>query len=1103
MAATNLRDYLQAIEHLIDSNQVEDALAHCRHVLKTFPKNIDTYRLMGKAYLESKRHSEASDLFQRVLSSIPDDFVAHIGMSIIREDEGHLDAAIWHMERAFESQPSNKAVQGEVRRLFGMREGYEPPKVRLTRGALARMYSHGDLYSQAIGELRNALAEDAQRPDLQTLLAEMYFKNNQHAEASEMCNQIIQKLPYCLYANRVMVDILRNAQRDVEANPYWERVEELDPYAAQVSTLKDVAQVPAESVMLEALELDSPMLLGAPARTAEAHEAAFEKEDLPDWLSVESADAQDEPAAEEGSVLSQLEGLEPEAGSAFMDELPDNMSSDQSPFRTGALQPDEIPDWLRELRPGSTPPAAALPPDEPPGKRWTEEFAQAGFNPTGPLNLEPQDEPEAEPSPPAAQHEEPTPSQPGGKPTGWLPTGELNWLDSGFNEDNEDEEQPAAEAAAATSGQAEPEVPQWLAELNENELEHTQPTRPVASAFTDAPAFIDPAGDETPEADEPVQEQAEPVKHPTEPAANWLNDLQASSGMQDDQDDSEADEPLAADADSTQRFDSLGWQDAEDAPVSEPPAGLAEPAESEAEAEDPQTTPADDEQDTLNWLEGLAARRGAAEEELLTDPEQRRTSKPEWLSAEQTAPTPTEAVPTPLSENLNWLDELAAAADPVDAATEEPTEEPAEREALSGLEVDSPFSQPDEAELADNEVEKTTPGWLRQFTGSLESADAPSEPIVPRQLDDAPDWLSELRPQDEPQPTGELQAEAAPDTEPESNEIPDWLSQLSREQDQAASLPPAAAQQPSTHSQDVPDWLRQLSEQEANGGTGGLPPAPPQPASEPAEASVEWPAEEAREDETAPPPAIEPTWVPASQLPDTPSAAQAAAEPPADLEAEDEEVEYETITFSGSTNQPVAEEPDEPEEVEAETDQTEYVSLAEEDGDDEDTYGGDVPYGGDAPHGENAPHEPEATPEPSQPAQPEPTSRIEPDPQLEPVVEPVATTEPAYAGASAAAVEPRRPARKRSRGLSPEEIDDRLAGARQALSYGNINDAAEAYSYFLRRRIRLDDVIADLRAASRRFPRQVAVWQTLGDAYMRNNELTEALDCYSRAKALL
>src|SRR4030042_876825 len=96
-------------------------------------------------------------------------------MSIIREDESNLDAAIWHMERAFEAQPANVAIQDELRRLYGRRDGLEPPKVRLTRAALARMYAKGHLYQQAIGELRAALAEDPQRTDLQVLLAQMYF----------------------------------------------------------------------------------------------------------------------------------------------------------------------------------------------------------------------------------------------------------------------------------------------------------------------------------------------------------------------------------------------------------------------------------------------------------------------------------------------------------------------------------------------------------------------------------------------------------------------------------------------------------------------------------------------------------------------------------------------------------------------------------------------------------------------------------------------------------------------------------------------------------------------------------------------------------------
>ncbi len=56
----------------------------------TYPKYIETYRLLGKAYLEGQQHKEAIDVFQRVLTVAPDDFITHVGMSIIREDEGNL-----------------------------------------------------------------------------------------------------------------------------------------------------------------------------------------------------------------------------------------------------------------------------------------------------------------------------------------------------------------------------------------------------------------------------------------------------------------------------------------------------------------------------------------------------------------------------------------------------------------------------------------------------------------------------------------------------------------------------------------------------------------------------------------------------------------------------------------------------------------------------------------------------------------------------------------------------------------------------------------------------------------------------------------------------
>jgi tetratricopeptide (TPR) repeat protein len=111
-----LRTYLKEIENLIDKGDNDQAIAHCRHILKAYPKNLATYRLLGKAYLESRRYGDAADVFQRVLSGTPDDFVSHVGMSIIREARATRTPPFWHMERAFEIQPYNSAIQDELRR---------------------------------------------------------------------------------------------------------------------------------------------------------------------------------------------------------------------------------------------------------------------------------------------------------------------------------------------------------------------------------------------------------------------------------------------------------------------------------------------------------------------------------------------------------------------------------------------------------------------------------------------------------------------------------------------------------------------------------------------------------------------------------------------------------------------------------------------------------------------------------------------------------------------------------------------------------------------------------------------------------------------------
>ena len=276
------------------------------------------------------------------------------------------------MERAFEAQPSNAAIQEELRRLYGRRDGLEPPKVRLTRGALSRMYFKGNLFNQAIGELRAALSDDPQRTDLQVLLAQAYYANGQQTEAADTCNTIIKKLPFCLEANRILAAILPDTDQALNAKEYQQRLISLDPYYGSTSPKASSSdEVPEKAVVVERLDYKP----GAPGATTEQPAWASnlgvtlepEQESLPEWL---SADEMPTPVPSKTPLVEEQDLTAPEIPQASEEPIPDWMKEagwaastgpeqpppplenlEETPQTEGELVPGEVPDWLREIAP--------------------------------------------------------------------------------------------------------------------------------------------------------------------------------------------------------------------------------------------------------------------------------------------------------------------------------------------------------------------------------------------------------------------------------------------------------------------------------------------------------------------------------------------------------------------------------------------------------------------------------------------------------------------------------------------------------------------------------------------------------------------------------
>jgi cytochrome c-type biogenesis protein CcmH/NrfG len=82
-----------------------------------------------------------------------------------------------------------------------------------------------------------------------------------------------------------------------------------------------------------------------------------------------------------------------------------------------------------------------------------------------------------------------------------------------------------------------------------------------------------------------------------------------------------------------------------------------------------------------------------------------------------------------------------------------------------------------------------------------------------------------------------------------------------------------------------------------------------------------------------------------------------------------------------------------------------------------------------------------------------------------------------------------------NRGMKEAEV---LNSARQALASGDQQRAAAQYGILIKRKKKLDDVIRDLENAVAQADDQPAIWQILGDAYMKADRLDESIEAYRR-----
>lgn len=759
-----LRDYLEQVAGLIDEGQPGDAVRHCRNVLDQFPRHVDTYRLLGKALLELRQYDDAGDIFQRILSADPGDFIAHAGMAILHQEQDRLDEAIWHMERAFEADPYNVAIRDALNDLYGRRDGSPAASLMLTRGALARFYVQGGLYSLAIAELHELLAGDAERIDLQVLLAEALWRDGQRVDAVDVCTRIVERLPDCIVANAVLAEVWFMAGRTDEAQerlrriyrmvlPSAERLHEDDPLASAFR-VKEAFSVPAE-IMVEPL----------PERAA-----AGRLDEMSEWLKGVDLDEDVD-----------LEGAEPE----WLEAL----QGDEEAL--SGVEDDAVADWLRQV--------AAQSPGESDQPQLPPEAAEVAAE----MSSEAEDDTRAgRPAPSPESDEEEV---------------------AAWSEEPERRGEPGAEGAAEWPDHASDQLP-GIGELSEETdwedwLEHEREagtpessaeSRPERSVFEEVGMG---ANDERDQFQEQVPEDRDsgaPEKEQADQSSaepDWLEEFEAASSESPQpsdrpaKDDKSLPDWLREDASILDESgDALTWldddegdQDAADedeTPEKELPDWLDEGADETVDES------VDDVEDELSWLDQIAAGEGAPIEEppTMSWPE----SEAESAGAERAAPA------DDVSEEAHQASHTGQEADETISESEEQAQEwaddlmPGEGESIGSEETIGSAGEVSIDEVPEDLDDAME--WMEQLAAQEgepfpemppmdELSEEDEETLLeemPDDLDEAMTWLSDLA-EDEPaeQPTlpvDEATAESAEGSEGE--EAADWLAAFVDEEEE-------------------------------------------------------------------------------------------------------------------------------------------------------------------------------------------------------------------------------------------------------------------------------------------------------------------------------
>ncbi|MEA3310569.1 MAG: hypothetical protein U9Q70_13830, partial [Chloroflexota bacterium] len=633
MAQVTLSAYKNEIDQMLEEARYLEAFAHLRHLLSQHPRYSDAYYLLGKMLLDTDQPQLAVDMFRRVLNANPEDILSRIGLGVAYQQLDDAKAALWNFELAFEHDPGNADLAREITQLRGQVNGTVADYVPLSRAGLAQLYLQAGAYRRAGNEMRKILQKQIHRADIMSSLAEAQWRAGEIIQAADVCQDILQDLPYNLKANLLLGTLWVQSGQE-EGEYYLNRAQEIDPENHLATQLfGSHSRLTEQEVSLERLVYD-------PDAIPVDQEAEWFKRIEATSASIGISEIGPEMSAEEMRLVDITTGLESQV------QIPDWLQ-DLGPLGEAG----ENLDWL-ELEEGIEGDLAALsteeveeeeiitPPEKPESEEipaWLQEM-QTPAGETEPESLFPSEESPLEPAPAATE----------------MP----NWL-----QEMQPAESAEAEITAAAPAAAEEEIPDWLQEI--------EPTEAITEGEVIA----------APEAEEETPDWLRDLRPPAEETASTAPEKEAAMfGWTAFAEEEEEPELPAAEVPAVAEEEIPDW--------------LQEIEPTEAITEGEVIAAPEAEEETPDWLRDL---RPPAKETAPTAPEKEAAmfGWTAFAEEEEELELPAAEVPAAAEEEIpDWLQEIEptevpqvtakAAAAPAATEEEEVIAPTAEGEMLSG-----------------------------------------------------------------------------------------------------------------------------------------------------------------------------------------------------------------------------------------------------------------------------------------------------------------------------------------------------------------------------------------------------------------------------------